>query len=182
MFMVSWWRCCNFTFYSFDDVLNFTLDIFFHPITIFIKVYVAFVFGRQTLQLIDFSKIYQLKGLKHKNKDNTNFYESWDLMNRKGISNFTCILNRSYFLLFLHFFANWAFLNPSPELTFLSKRWNSETKFYDRLFSNPTTTFYQMKFIFLTDDDENDFSGWSYILACHLQNKKKISFAKFRIV
>ena len=35
-----------------------------------------FVFGFQTLWLKDFSTIYQLKGLKPKNKGHTNFYES----------------------------------------------------------------------------------------------------------
>ena len=39
----------------------------------------AFVFWLQTLQMKDFSKIYQIKGLKLKNKGHTNFYESCDL-------------------------------------------------------------------------------------------------------
>ena len=39
----------------------------------------AFVFGLQTLRLKDFSKIYQLYGLKPKNKGRTNFYECCDL-------------------------------------------------------------------------------------------------------
>ena len=39
----------------------------------------AFVFGLQTLSLIDFTKIFQLKGLKPKNKGHTNFYECCDL-------------------------------------------------------------------------------------------------------
>ena len=39
----------------------------------------AFVFGLQTLQQKDFSKIYQLKGLKLKNKGHINFYECCDL-------------------------------------------------------------------------------------------------------
>ena len=42
-------------------------------------------FGLQTLWLIDFSVIFQLKGLKPKNKDHTNLYESCDLM-KKSIS------------------------------------------------------------------------------------------------
>ena len=54
-------------------------DILFRQITTFIKVFVAFVFGLQTLRLIDFTKIYQLKGLKPKNKGHTNFYECCDL-------------------------------------------------------------------------------------------------------
>ena len=53
--------------------------MFFCQITTFIKVHVAFVFGLQTLWLIDFTKIFQLKGLKHKNKGRTNFYECCDL-------------------------------------------------------------------------------------------------------
>ena len=56
-----------------------TLDILFRQITTFIKVCVAFVFGLQTLWLKDISKIYQLKGLKPKNNDHTNFYECCDL-------------------------------------------------------------------------------------------------------
>ena len=51
------------------------LDILFCQITTFIKFCVAFVFGLQTLLLIAFSKIYQFKGLKPKNKGHTNFYE-----------------------------------------------------------------------------------------------------------
>ena len=39
----------------------------------------AFVFGLQTLYSKDFSKIYQLMGLKPKNKGYTNFYECCDL-------------------------------------------------------------------------------------------------------
>ena len=45
-----------------------TLDILFRQITTIIKVHVAFVFGLQTLELIDFTKIFQLKGLKPQNK------------------------------------------------------------------------------------------------------------------
>ena len=51
-------------------------DILFRQITTFIKVRVAF---DQTHQLIYSSKIYQLKGLKPKNKGRTNFYECCDL-------------------------------------------------------------------------------------------------------
>ena len=60
----------------------FILDILFRQITTFIKVLVAFVFGLQTLQLIEFTKIYQLKVLKPKNKDHMNFYECCDLMGK----------------------------------------------------------------------------------------------------
>ena len=55
------------------------LEIIFRQITTFIKVHVAFVFWLQTLQMNDFSKIYQLKDLKLKNKGQTNFYECCDL-------------------------------------------------------------------------------------------------------
>ena len=48
-------------------------------ITTFIKVHTTIVLGLQTLQLNDFSKIYQLNGLKSKNKGHTNFYECCDL-------------------------------------------------------------------------------------------------------
>ena len=55
------------------------LIYFFRQITTFIKVCVTFVFGLQTLYLINFTKIYQLKGLKPKTKGYTNFYECCDL-------------------------------------------------------------------------------------------------------
>ena len=58
---------------------NTHLDILFCQITTFIKVRTAFVFGLQPLKLIDFTKIFQLKGLKPKNKGHTNFYECCDL-------------------------------------------------------------------------------------------------------
>ena len=45
-----------------------TLDILFRQITTIIKVHVAFVFGLQTLELIDFTKIFQFKGLKPQKK------------------------------------------------------------------------------------------------------------------
>ena len=54
----------------------------FRQITTVIKVRVAFVFGLQTLFSKDFSKIYQLKGLKLKNIGRTNFYECCDLMKK----------------------------------------------------------------------------------------------------
>ena len=56
-----------------------TLDILFCQITTFIKVRVAFGFGLQTLSSIDFTKTFQLKGLKPKNKGHMNFYECCDL-------------------------------------------------------------------------------------------------------
>ena len=57
-----------------DGVFDvFSRDIFFRQIATFIKVCVAFDFGLQTLWLIDFSKIYRLKGLEPKNKSYTNF-------------------------------------------------------------------------------------------------------------
>ena len=60
-----------------------TLDIlFFCQITTFIKVHVAFVFERQTLQSLDFTKIYQLKGLTSKKKGHINFYEYCDWMEK----------------------------------------------------------------------------------------------------
>ena len=51
------------------------LDILFRQIATLIKVSLAFFFGLQTLLLIAFSKIYQFKCLKPKNKGHTNFYE-----------------------------------------------------------------------------------------------------------
>ena len=53
---------------------------FFRQITTFIKVHMAFVFGLQTLELIEFTIIFQSMGLKPKNKGHTNFYECCDLM------------------------------------------------------------------------------------------------------
>ena len=53
--------------------------LFFHQITTFIKVCMVLVFGLQTLWLLDFTKTYQLKGLKPKNNGCTNFYECCDL-------------------------------------------------------------------------------------------------------
>ena len=50
-----------------------TLDILFCQITTFIKVRTAFVFGLQPLKLIDFTKIFQLKGLKPKKKATQTF-------------------------------------------------------------------------------------------------------------
>ena len=52
---------------------------FTRHITTFTKVRVAHVFGLQTLYFIDFTKIFQLKALKPKNKGHTNFYECCDL-------------------------------------------------------------------------------------------------------
>ena len=45
-----------------------TVDTFFRQIKSFLRFRLAFVFGLQTYYLIDFSKIYQLKGLEPKNK------------------------------------------------------------------------------------------------------------------
>ena len=44
------------------------LDTFFRQIKSFLRFHLAFVFGLQTYYLIDFSKIYGLKGLEPKNK------------------------------------------------------------------------------------------------------------------
>ena len=62
-----------------EDFALHTLDILFCQITIFIQVRVVFVFGLQTFSLIDFTKNFQLKGLKPKNKGHANFYECCDL-------------------------------------------------------------------------------------------------------
>ena len=55
------------------------LGILFRQIAMFIKFCVAFVFGFQSLQSIDFSKTYQLKGLEPKIQSHTNFYQYCDL-------------------------------------------------------------------------------------------------------
>ena len=62
-----------------DTAKCITLDTLFRQITMFIKVHVAFVFVLQTLLLMDFSKIYQLKVLEPKNKGHTKFHECCDL-------------------------------------------------------------------------------------------------------
>ena len=67
---------------SLKKIYTLQLDILFCQITTFIKVRVAFVIELPTLKLIDFTKIYQLKGLKSKNKSHTNFYECCDLMKK----------------------------------------------------------------------------------------------------
>ena len=64
------------------ETKNVVLDILFRQITTFINVSVASIFG---LKSIDFSKIYQLKGLKPKNKGHMNFYEHCD-MTKKYLS------------------------------------------------------------------------------------------------
>ena len=57
----------------------YIIDILFCQITTFIKLRVVFVLGLRTLWLKDFTKFYQLKGLKPKNKGHMNFYECCDL-------------------------------------------------------------------------------------------------------
>ena len=52
----------------------------------------AFIFGLQTLELKDFSKTYQLKGLKSKYKGHMNFYECCDLT-KKVYLVFVVVLN-----------------------------------------------------------------------------------------
>ena len=52
---------------------------FFRQITTFIKVRVAFIFGLQTFWSLDFTKIFESKGLKPKIKGHMNFYECCDL-------------------------------------------------------------------------------------------------------
>ena len=47
----------------------------------------VFVFVQQTLKLIDFIKIFQLKGLKLENKGHTNFYECCDLTKKVYLVN-----------------------------------------------------------------------------------------------
>ena len=49
-------------------VVSRYLNTFFRQIKSFLRFRLAFVFGLQTYYLIDFSKIYQLKGLEPKNK------------------------------------------------------------------------------------------------------------------
>ena len=65
--------------YVIHATMMYIMDIFLCQITTFIKVRLAFAFRLQTLWLIDFTKIYWLKGLNPKNKDHTNFYECCDL-------------------------------------------------------------------------------------------------------
>ena len=60
----------------------------FHQITTFINVHVAFVYGLQTLESIDFSTIYQLKYLEPESKSHPNFYEHCGLMKKYIHPNF----------------------------------------------------------------------------------------------
>ena len=69
---------------------------FFRQITTFIKVRMAFVFGLQTLSLIEFTKIYRLKGLKPKNKGRTNFYECCDLTKKVYLSSICLYCRKKY--------------------------------------------------------------------------------------
>ena len=64
---------------SLKKIYTLELDILFCQITTFINVRVAFVNELPTLKLIDFTKIYQLKGLAPQNKGHLNFYECCDL-------------------------------------------------------------------------------------------------------
>ena len=59
------------------------MEILFRQITTFVKVHVGFDFWPNILQLIDFSKIYQLKRLKLRKKGRMNFYEHCDLTEKK---------------------------------------------------------------------------------------------------
>ena len=75
------------------------VDIFFHQITIlFIRVCVAFVFELQTLESMDFTKFYQLKGLKLKSKGHTNFYEVCDLT--KNVSKLCTLVSFYHVIIF----------------------------------------------------------------------------------
>ena len=67
------------------------LDVSFRQITTFIKFHSVLVLGLQTLWLIDFSRIYQLKGLKTKNKGRMKFYECCDLT-KKGYLVYTYLV------------------------------------------------------------------------------------------
>ena len=73
----------------------------------FIKLCVAFVFRLQALWMIDFTKIYQFKGLKPKNKGHMNFYECCDLTEKVYLTfyfffKFSSILQKSLNLIKLY--------------------------------------------------------------------------------
>ena len=55
------------------------LDTFFRQIKSFLRFRLAFVSGLQTYYMIDFIKIYRLKGLEPKNKGETKSFERFDL-------------------------------------------------------------------------------------------------------
>ena len=74
-------------------------DILFRQITTFIKVRVAF---DQTHQLIYSSKIYQLKGLKPKNKGHSNFYECCDLTKKVYLNPIFSLHIKFYDLLLIY--------------------------------------------------------------------------------
>ena len=77
------------------------VSILFRQITTSIKVSMAFVFGLQILQLIDFSRIYQLKGLEPKNKGHTKFYECCALTKKVYLIHIVYIYYFFYFV-FVH--------------------------------------------------------------------------------
>ena len=61
----------------------------------------AFVFGLQTLGLIDFTRIFQLKGLKPKIKGYTNFYECSDLTKKLYLpSSYISELNSDHIIIY----------------------------------------------------------------------------------
>ena len=64
-------------------------------------VRVAFVFGLQTLLLLDFTKIFQLNGLKPKKNGQANFYECCDLT-KKVYLNITALALLSIPLVYSH--------------------------------------------------------------------------------
>ena len=84
----------------------------------------AFVFGLQTLSLIEFTKIYRLKGLKPKNKGRTNFYECCDLTKKyiyytlPGLEYEKSLISEIKFS-FLNFFLKEHLVMPSEEKIFI---------------------------------------------------------------
>ena len=78
------------------------LDILFCQITTFIKVHVAFVFWLQTLLSLDFTKIFQLKGLKPKKRLYELLWMLW--YDKKCISNLVALQIRELLHLISHLF------------------------------------------------------------------------------
>ena len=81
----------------------------------------AFVFGLQTLSMKDFAKIFQLKGLKPKNKCQANFYECCDLTKK-------VYLHTAHFILLFDDAHRVLPIKQKPKIKFLTQ--NLHNNFY----------------------------------------------------
>ena len=86
-------KCTESTFIFRKHTLSLFRHSFFSNHNVHKNLYIAYVFGLQTLKLIDFSKSYQLKGLQPKNKVHTNYYERCDSIKKVDL---TLVYERKY--------------------------------------------------------------------------------------